>query len=68
MCEIIILVISHPMGSRTYYEFRSYADFMASFEFIKENTYLQSAILKGKFWEESKNFDKLKAKIKRMHW
>lgn len=67
MSNIIILVIA-PTGYRMYYEFSSYEDFRASYEFLSDNTYLQGAVLKGKLWDESNRWDELNNKIKRMYW
>ncbi len=67
VCNIIVLVIQQN-GTRAYYEFSSYEDFKDEFGFLSNYTFLQGAVLKGKLWDESKKWDELDRKIKRMHW
>ncbi|MDR6779394.1 hypothetical protein J2W98_003674 [Paenibacillus peoriae] len=67
MSNIIILTMQMS-GVRAFYEFNCFDDFESEYEYLSNNTYLQGAVLKGKLWDESKRWEKLKEKIKRMRW
>lgn len=67
MSDIIVLVM-HMSGVRVFYEFSSYEEFDNEFHHLSNNTYLQGAVLKGRLWDDSKKWDDLNKKIKRMHW
>jgi hypothetical protein len=66
--ESNILLYLTPNGNPMYKDFDNWDEVKSEFEYLSGYARLKGAVLKGKLWSESTDWNVLKKKLERMRW